>query len=642
MSKTVSPQTVQRVKRWAIGLGVVAYIGAAAFGTVYGSAALYQLLHKQRPNNLSLTTTRDYWRLTATNLPERKKLYLAIGIPAAALFVFLPLLLASIGPKRRELHGSARFANRMEIEKAGLLTGKGIILGKFNGKFITLPGQQSVFLGAPTRSGKGVGVVVPNLLAWPDSTCVLDIKSELFEITAGFRAAHGQRVYAWAPFAPDGRTHRYNPLSYVRTEYRHVVGDIRAISQIIYATSANASGTEIFFNEQASDLFLGLALYLVETPELPRTIGELLRQSSGNGKPLKDHLKSVIEDRIKAGRPFSDRCIDALMRFLGAPDNLLGNIVSTFNAPLTEFVNPLVDAATSGDDFLLTDLRRQRMSVYVCIPPNRLSSARVLINLFFAQLVNLNTDELPEHNPALKYQCLIVPDEFTAMGRIPAFSKGIGYMAGYGLRCLTIVQTVSQLDATYGREEARNFITNHAAQITFAPRDQRDANEYSEMLGTLTELSEAKGRSSSHGGRGGGSSTSTNVSPQARALLKPQEIKEIGIDKEVIFVENVKPILADKIVYHRDPVFMSRLMKPPVLPEIDLELYRARVEQRVRTAVTGEVFTLDHFAANWASLPTLAPDADSTQLTAFVSAFFALLAVEQTIAHEQPAEEIAL
>jgi len=641
MSKTISPQTIKRIKRWAIGLGVVAYIGAAAFGTVYGSAALYQLFHKQLPTNVTLTTTRDYWRLTDTNLPERKKLYLAMGIPAAALFVFLPLLLASIDPKRRELHGSSRFANRMEIDKAGLHKGKGIILGKHQDRFLALGGSLSVLLSAPTRSGKGVGVVIPNLLAWPDSVCVLDVKPELFKFTAGFRAAHGQKVYAWAPFAEDSRTHGYNPLSYIRTAHRHVVGDVLGIAQIIFPSDPKDSGNTIFFNDQARNLFLGLALYLVETPELPRTIGELLRQASGRGKPIKTHLSDLITAREKAGRPLSDRCVDALMRFLNTSENTLTSILATLNAPLTVFVDALVDAATSKNDFSLTDLRKQRMSVYVCIPLNRLNDASVLLNLFFAQLVNLNTAELPEDNPALKYQCLLVLDEFTTMGRVAAFSKGIGYMAGFNLRCLTIVQSRSQLDSVYGEKEARTFVTNHAAEILYAPKEQRDANEYSETLGTFTEKSESKGRSTSHG-KNGSSSQSSNVSPQRRPLLLPQEFKEIGTDKAVLLVENVKPIFAEKICYYTDPVFMSRLMKPPALPEIDLELFRARAEGRIRTAVAGEVFTLDRLAANFSSLPALTPDANSTELTAFVSAFFQLLEVESAVAQERPDEEIAI
>ena len=627
-------------KRVLIAAGVAAYLGATAAATVYGSAALYMLFHKQRPADITAGTMSAFWSAygsgPSADPKERKKLQLALMIPPFVLLLLVPMGIAAATQKRRELHGSARFASAIEVRDAGLLGGQGIIVGKYRDKFLTLPGKQSVMLSAPTRSGKGVGVVVPNLLAWQDSAVVVDIKSENWAITAGFRAAHGQAVYAWAPFAEDGRSHRWNPLSAIRLVDRHVVGDTLAIAQVLYPTDVKGSGTEGFFNDTARNLFLGLALYLVETPELPRTIGEILRQSSGQGQPIKQHLQGLIEDRQTQRRmessshpkgPLSDACVDALMRFLSTSDNTLSSILATLNAPLTVFSDPLVDAATSGDDFSVADVRRQRMTVYVCIPPNRLADARVLLNLFFAQLINLNTAELPEHNPALKHQCLVLLDEFTALGRVNILNAAVGYLAGYNLRLVTVIQAVSQLESVYGQHDARTFATNHALQVLYAPREQRDANEYSEMLGTFTQQEKSRGRSNSSGAKGGGSSQSTNESSQRRALLMPQEFKELGVDREVLILENCKPILADKIRYYTDPVFMERLMPPPHLPELDLATHRARVEHRVRLAGDDEEFGLDQIAVDFHGLPHLGADASPEPVQSFVTGFFEALEV---------------
>ena len=626
-------------KRVLIALGVAAYLGATAAATVYGSAALYMLFHKQRPSGISAGTMSAFWSEYSADPKERKKLQLALMVPPFVLLLLVPMGIAAATQKRRELHGSARFASAIEVRDAGLLGGQGIIVGKYRDKFLTLPGKQSVMLSAPTRSGKGVGVVVPNLLAWQDSAVVVDIKSENWAITAGFRAAHGQAVYAWAPFAEDGRSHRWNPLSAIRLADRHVVGDTLAIAQVLYPTDVKGSGTEGFFNDTARNLFLGLALYLVETPELPRTIGEILRQSSGQGQPIKQHLQGLMQQRLEGCShprgPLSDACVDALMRFLSTSDNTLSSILATLNAPLTVFSDPLVDAATSGDDFSVADVRRQRMTVYVCIPPNRLADARVLLNLFFAQLINLNTAELPEHNSALKHQCLVLLDEFTALGRINILNAAVGYLAGYNLRLVTVIQAVSQLESVYGQHDARTFATNHALQVLYAPREQRDANEYSEMLGTFTQQEKSRGRSSSSGAKGGGSSQSTNESSQRRALLLPQEFKELGVDREVLILENCKPILADKIRYYTDPVFMERLMPPPDLPELDLATHRARVEHRVRLAGDDEEFGLDQIAIDFHGLPHLGVDASPEQVQSFVTGFFEALEVAsaQTIVH---------
>ena len=627
-------------KRVLIAMGVAAYLGATAAATVYGSAALYMLFHKQRPAGITAGTMSAFWSAygsgPSADAKERKKLQLALMVPPFVLLLLVPMGIAAATQKRRELHGSARFASAIEVRDAGLLGGQGIIVGKYRDKFLMLPGNQSVMLSAPTRSGKGVGVVVPNLLAWQDSAVVVDIKSENFLITAGFRATHGQAVYAWAPFAENGRSHRWNPLSAIRLADRHVVGDTLAIAQVLYPTDVKGSGTEGFFNDTARNLFLGLALYLVETPELPRTIGEILRQSSGQGQPIKQHLQGLIQDRQTQQRmegcshprgPLSDACVDALMRFLSTSDNTLSSILATLNAPLTVFSDPLVDAATSGDDFSVADVRRQRMTVYVCTPPNRLVDARVLLNLFFAQLINLNTAELPEHNPALKHQCLVLLDEFTALGRINILNAAVGYLAGYNLRLVTVIQAVSQLESVYGQHDARTFATNHALQVLYAPREQRDANEYSEMLGTFTQQEKSRGRSSSSGAKGGGSSHSTNESSQRRALLLPQEFKELGVDREVLILENCKPILADKIRYYTDPVFMERLMPPPELPELDLAAHRARVEHRVRLAGDDEEFGLDQIAVDFHGLPQLDADASPEQVQSFVTGFFEALEV---------------
>ena len=157
--------------------------------------------------------------------------------------------------------------------------------------------------------------------------------------------------------------------------------------------------------------------------------------------------------------------------------------MGTFKEPLNPWINPVIDAATSADDFLLTDVRKKKMTVYIGILPNKLAESRVIVNLFFSQLINQNTKELPQGNPDLKHQCLLLMDEFTSIGRVEIIAHSVSYMAGYNIRLFPIIQSVAQLDAVYGKEYARTIITNHALQIIYTPREQQDANEYSEMLG---------------------------------------------------------------------------------------------------------------------------------------------------------------
>lgn len=629
MSSLALPMSAWPVSRKVAAalFGLLGLVGLAC-AAVYLSAVVFLVLNKADPRQARFTSIAHYWQLYADDQALRRKLLVSIALCGIGLVVVLPSALVVAARPRRALHGDARFATAAEVARAGLTGNAGetpsILIGRHRGQFLTLPGQLSVMLSAPTRSGKGVGVVIPNLLNWPDSAVVLDIKGENFDVTAGYRAEHGQAVYAFSPFDEDARSHRWNPLSAVRTSPLHRVGDLLTVGQVFFPNDGSGTSSEAFFNDQARNLFLGLGLLLLETPELPRTIGEMLRQSSGKGRSLKDHLAASITQKRDNGKPFSDECTDALQRLLSNSENTLSSVVATFNAPLTIFADAVVDAATSADDFRLEDVRRQRMSIYVRIPPNRLANARPLLALFFSQLVSLNTQSLPEQDTSLKMQCLLVNDEFAAMGRVGTITSAAAFLAGYNLRLLTVVQAMSQLDAVYGDKEARTFATNHGLQILYAPREQRDADEYSAMLGHFTERATSRGRSRSFSGHGH-STVSRNESEQRRALLLPQEFKQLGSERLVVIVENCKPILGEKIRYHRDKVFRARLRPAPRVPRMDMDLHLARVQERWRYAddelAPGESLDVEQLAYDLSRLPELA-DKTPEEITGAVFELF--------------------
>ena len=538
-----------------------------------------------------------------------KRIALAGIASLMIIYLVLPILIALALHEKRALHGSARWATFAEVSKAGLLGNTGIVVGKYRGKTLRFPGQQFVLLAAPTRSGKGVGVVIPNLLSYEESVCVLDIKQENFDITAGYRQdVLKQAVYLFNPFAEDvdsqgepaPRSHRYNFLSAIsKGAFR--VGDVITMSNAIWPSG----GKEAFWNDNARNLFLAVTLFLCELrdqreegatsalPDYPVTMGEILRQTSGRDSGLP--IKKYFTERIVPYEWMSVECRGAFTTFLNASDNVLSDILSTFNAPLLPWRNPIVDAATSTCDFDVRDVRKQKMSIYIGITPNKLDDAKLIVNLLFSQLVNLNTKELPQKNPAvLKYQCLLLMDEFTSIGVVNIIAKSVGHIAGYNLRLLPIIQSTAQLESVtnYGKDDARTLITNHAMQIVYAPRDQKDANEVSESLGYFTEKSTSTSRPKGFSKHGEGSD---NTSDQRRALLLPQEVKEIGQWKEIIFLENVKPILCDKIRYFDDPEFVARLIPAPVIKAIDIALFVAKASSRLRAIDVSEM-DLDAYA----------------------------------------------
>lgn len=536
----------------------------------------------------------EYWKLYAHSSEKFVRVSVqlcAIG-PWALLAGFIGW--AVIAKQNRPLHGAARFANTAEIRKAGLLDPKGgldktILVGKKNGRYLTYGGYQFVILAAPTRSGKGGGIVVPNCLNYSDSLVVLDIKGENFDITSGFRAKHGQKVYLFAPFDEAGVTHRYNPLEYISDDPAQRLGDIDAIGTALYS---GGNQNDKFWSENAKDLFRGLCLFVLERKDLPKTFGEILRQASGKGKPLKEYIFEELKKAQDTGHPFSNACIDCLNRVLSNSENTLAGIVATFGTPLLIFQNPRVDLATSANDFDLREVRRERMSIYFKMPPNKLKEGSVLVNLFFDQLLNLNTRVLPSQDKTLKQQCLVLLDEMTSIGKVAMIAQAVSYMAGYNMRLLTIIQNKSQLEDVYGKAGALTLLSNHALMVMYAPSPtvQSDAQEYSEMLGYETVKSRSRTSSMQ--------SSSTSTSDQRRALMLPQEIRELGQTREIVSLENCKPILCDKIRYYEDPDFTCRAhLPPPSIPKQDIDTFIAKIENRTRPMTAGEMAAPSEAAA---------------------------------------------
>lgn len=256
------------------------------------------------------------------------------------------------------------------------------------------------------------------------------------------------------------------------------------------------------------------------------------------------------------------------MSFAGMSDRTQSSVLANYKAALELFQLPDIDAATSANDFDLTELRQRRMSLYVAIPPGDLARLAPLVNLFFRQLIDLNTEQLREHNPALKHTVLLVLDEFASLGRIEAIAKGISYLRGYGLYLLTILQSPSQLQEAYGEHTAKNLVTNHLYRVVFGTSEEDHARQISETLGYATVKNASLSRSLGFSRF----NRSETISDQRRALLLPQEVKNLDKDKLLIISNGMPPVLADKIKYFSEAVFTRRLQPAPQAPKFSVNL----------------------------------------------------------------------
>ncbi len=471
--------------------------------------------------------------------------------------------LGTLWPKPRALHGETSFETRSRIKRAGLLGDEGIILGKLGRKILMLQGQQGVALAAPPRAGKGTGVVIPNALNWNGSLVCIDLKRENWMVTAGYREACGHKCFLFEPFADDARTHRWNPLFYVAPHFEQRVNDLQRIGLMLFPDQM----PDAFWAACARSLFLGIALYLFETPSLPRTIGEVLRQGMAiDNDGFSEHWHALIRERMRGADPLSAECVMLLYDATNLPGQTAGSVRKTFTSRLDMWLNPILDAATSGNDFDLRELRKNPISIYVGVNPEDLHRLRPVLNLFFQQAIGLQTRELPEHNPALKHQVMILLDEFTALGRIPIVAEAISYLPGYNVRVVLVIQTPAQLRDVYGRDIADTMLKSLAARIVFTPKDHGDAVDISNELGNQTVTVKTVSKPQWSWGQGAGRGRSVSESQQRRPLMLPQEIKELPSDEALVFYEGLRPIRCQKIRYFEDPKFKHRLRPPHPRP----------------------------------------------------------------------------
>lgn len=515
------------------------------------------------------------------------------------LHAAIAFLLYKIFEKEQSLYGDARFATPREIAKAklfispkeaqkpGLFAGTRIIVGRFAGRYIGLGGQLFASLMAPTRSGKGVGVVVPVALSYADSMVVSDIKQELFQITAAYRAKCGHAVYLFNPFDAQGRTARWNPLSYVSRTPEMRVDDLNQIAICLIPDGGGDDGS--FFEESARKLFLGLGLYCLDkekyhlvnnAPVYVPTIKEILNLATDFTGDAIAHFSSLMNDEF-----VSSVTLQAINSAVSSGDKTFASILATLTANLTPWLSTPVSNATSADDFDLRDVRKKRMTIYLGIQPGDLAKSSKIINLFYSQLIHENTRVLPQNDRNLKYQCLMLMDEGTAAGRIAILENAVSYMAGYNLRLLFVAQSSSQLEnrKIYGEHGTRNILTNIALKVLYKPNDIKDSEDYSKLLGKITIKADTS-RS-----RGGGSKGISKTETQnSRDLMMPQELREMAWEKEIIIYDSMShPIMAEKNIYHEDPVFVSRTeghgkaVVKPIKARISAQEYYAPIAKQV-------------------------------------------------------------
>lgn len=461
------------------------------------------------------------------------------------------------------LHGDAHWATQREIRQAGLFSQTGILLGKWWGRYLCTDTDTHVYVGAPPREGKGIGIAIPNLLNWLESALVLDIRQEIFHATSGFRAKYGQKVYLWNPGAEDGRTHRFNPLDLIPKEKHIRINTLQKIADILWPTDEDDGEP---WNPGARSVFIGVVLALIDTGA-EATLGNVNRFITGT-EQLPAMLKNFIRDHYHALDPV---CISNFNSFVNQADKEQSGVFTQLRLKLSLFQNPVVDAATSASDFDVRELRTSRTTIYIGISPDNLSRLAPLLNMFVQLTVDALTRKKPEGKEAR--QVLFLLDEFTALGKVHTIEKGIAYHGGYKLRYLIIIQDYNQLVKLYGKEGTHTFQQSFQHKVMFTQHDTESAQYIEKSLGPKT----VRVRNTSHSSGEKSSSTSANYSYQSQPLMSYNHIMRLSKRKEIVLVGGSSPILANRIVYFKDHHLKQRILPSVMIPTQDIEAFYRKI-----------------------------------------------------------------
>ncbi len=459
-------------------------------------------------------------------------------------------------------YGSARWALPKEIDQAGLAGATGVFLGaikhRTGQRYLRHDGPEHVMAFAPTRSGKGVGLVVPTLLSWTGSAVIHDIKGENWTLTAGWRSRFSHCLL----FNPtDVRSAAYNPLLEVRRG-AHEVRDVQNIADIL-VDPEGALERRNHWEKTSHALLVGAILHVLYAGQ-DKTLRGVANFLSDPAQPFELTLRAMMTTRHLKDTPHPV-VASAAREVLNKSDNERSGVLSTAMSFLGLYRDPTVAAVTSRCDWRIADLldAAHPVSLYLVVPPSDISRTKPLIRLLLNQIGRRLTESLDGSDGiARRHKLLLMLDEFPALGRLDFFESALAFMAGYGLRAFLIAQSLNQIDKAYGLNHS--ILDNCHVRIAFATNDERTAKRISEALGTATEL---RAQRNYAGHRLAPWLGHLMVSRQetARPLLTPGEIMQLPPDDEVVMVSGHPPIQAKKIRYYQDRNFMQRVAPPPVL-----------------------------------------------------------------------------
>lgn len=496
---------------------------------------------------------------------------LTVGIGAGIFGLLVAAAVTGSGRNKRrintKLHGSARWATRADIKAAGLLGDAGVFVGRFGREYLRDSGPTHINVIAPTRSGKGVGLVVPTMLSWPASVVAIDPKGELYALTAGWRHEHaGQTALKFDPASLESA--HWNPLDEIRINTEYEVGDIQNLAEMLAAPN----GEDISSNHwkiTGRSLLAGLIAFALREPN--PSLPAVARLLADPARPFEDILYDMLESGI-------DLAARAARVQIGRPPNEAGSVKSTAESLLSLYADPVIARNVASSDFSVRDLMHadRPMSLYVAIRPDNAARLRPVVRLLLNTILRKLTAplEFRDGQPVKSYKhpLLLMLDELPSLGRLGILEESIAYLAGFGIRCMLISQDLSQLRAVYGKDES--LTANCGVTVAFQPNKLETAEYFSKLCGDSTIINENLSRNRKAFGLAIAGNVTTSASEVRRPLMTPDEVLRLpGPIKDgagritkpgemLIFVNGRPAIRGTQPLYFQDPILAPRAAVP--------------------------------------------------------------------------------
>jgi type IV secretion system protein VirD4 len=458
--------------------------------------------------------------------------------------------------KRITTYGSARWATSDEVTKAGLFKNDGVVLGQWGEEYLRHNGPEHVLCFAPTRSGKGVGLVVPTLLTWPGSAIVHDIKGENWSLTAGWRSRFG-RVLLFDP--TNTQSAAYNPLLEVRRgEWE--VRDVQNIADVL-VDPEGALEKRNHWEKTSHSLLVGTILHILYAEE-DKTLAGVANFLSDPKRPIETTLRAMMTTPHLGESGVHPVVASAARELLNKSENERSGVLSTAMSFLGLYRDPVVATVTRRCDWHIHDFAEGDCpaTLYLVVPPSDISRTKPLIRLILNQIGRRLTEKLEAGQN--RHRLLMMLDEFPALGRLDFFESALAFMAGYGIKSFLIAQSLNQIEKAYGVNNS--ILDNCHVRVSFATNDERTAKRVSDALGTATELRAMKNYA---GHRLSPWLGHLMVSRQetARPLLTPGEVMQLPPNDEIIMLAGINPVRAKKVRYYEDNELQKRILPPPEL-----------------------------------------------------------------------------